>query len=557
VIKKTNKLVLVVGIIVAMLVGLLTPLITPPKVHAATILPTYRFSKPAGSNNNAGHSFAFDIAEDAAGNTYTSGYYNGTVTFDGVGGSDTRTSTNDDAFLTKRTASGAYVWTKTFDASAVNSNSYAQGVVVDKDGNIIMAGQWQGTVKFDGVGGSDSKTTTADFNSYVTKFSPTGTYLFTKIFSQSSGNSSNADQVQTDSSGNIYIGGYWDGTATFDGVGGTDTRTSTHANSYLTKYTSSGSYVYTKVLDTSASGSGAGGDADVGIDSGGNVYVTGTWIGTVVFDGVGGSDSRTSANNNSYVTKYSPSGTYLYTKSLDATSGSIASVNPYLAIDPSGNVYWYSVYDGMVKFDGVGGTHSGTSATHLSSFLTKFSPSGAYLYTKSILPVSGDVSPARVTTDKFGRVYITGNWQTGSVTLDGAGGTDTHTTAGDFSGFIVQYNADGSYGWSRTIDANGAGDNVDVTDLAGLLVDAQGNLYLASDYSGNVLFDGTGGSDHSPVTTVSTAFVLSYHVSDPTAAPAAPNTGYALPPQTPWLTYTEITAATLFGATYLLRKHRS
>src|ERR1035437_380715 len=69
-------------------------------------------------------------------------------------------------------------------------------------------------------------------------------------------------------------------------------------------------YRYTKTFDTSASGYTQG--TGVATDSSGNVYVTGFFQGTVVFDGVGGSDSQTEAHYSSFLTKYNPNGTYAY-----------------------------------------------------------------------------------------------------------------------------------------------------------------------------------------------------------------------------------------------------
>src|ERR1035437_8679565 len=74
-------------------------------------------------------------------------------------------------------------------------------------------------------------------------------------------------------------------------------------------------YRYTKTFDTSATNAYAYGIA-VATDSSGNVYVTGQFQGKVGF-GAGGSNSQTTANISSFLTKYNANGTYAYTKIFD------------------------------------------------------------------------------------------------------------------------------------------------------------------------------------------------------------------------------------------------
>ena len=490
--KLSTRLSIVVLSLLFLLTGLLPLTITNPQsAHAAT-LPAYRYTKTFDTSAAGASAYATGVATDSSGNIYVTGQFSGTVVFDGVGGSDSKTSTNQSSFLTKYNANGSYAYTKIFDTSAAGASAYANSVATDSSGNIYETGSFTGTVVFDGVGGSDSRTSTNQ-SSFLTKYNANGSYAYTKIFDTSAaGAQAYAAGVATDSSGNVYETGYFIGTVVFDGVGGSDSKTSTNQSSFLTKYNANGSYAYTKIFDTSAAGASAQG-AGVATDSSGNVYETGYFIGTVVFDGVGGSDSQTSTNGSSFLIKYNANGTYGYTKIFDTSAASASAQGYGVATDSSGNVYVTGDFGGTVVFDGVGGSDSQTS-TNGSSFLTKYNANGSYAYTK-IFDTSANgagVNGYSVATDSSGNVYETGSF-IGTVVFDGVGGSYSQTAGGsNYDAYLTRYNANGSYGWTKTFDTTNGDIDPEVGSVA---TDIQGNAYITSAFIGTVVFDGVGGSD--------------------------------------------------------------
>src|ERR1035437_4044532 len=143
-------------LIFSLIASLITFTHTQP-AHATT-LPAYRYTTTFDTSATNAYAYGIAVATDSNGNIYVTGYFNGTVVFDGVGGTDTQTEANYSSFLTKYNANGSYAYTKTFDTSA---NGYAQGygVATDSSGNVYVTGCFNGTVVFDGTGGSDSQTT--------------------------------------------------------------------------------------------------------------------------------------------------------------------------------------------------------------------------------------------------------------------------------------------------------------------------------------------------------------------------------------------------------------
>ena len=382
-----------------------------------------------------------------------------------------------------------YRYTKTFDTT--NGGAGGDDVATDSNGNVYIAGFFSGTVIFDGVGGSDSRTDTGgNGDSFVTKYSSNGSYAWTRTFDATAGSATD-NGITTDSSGNIYVVGTFTGTVIFDGVGGSDTQTDAGGSqdSYLTKYNSNGSYGWTKTFDTTG---GYANSNALATDNAGNVYFTGSFGSTVVFDGAGGSDSQTntSIDPDSYLTKYNANGSYGWTKTFDTSSGGATGLG--VATDSSGNPYVTGNFTDTVVFDGVGGTDSQTVGSNSDLFLTKYSPSGSYVYTKTFDTVSGgaSLSVGGIAIDSNNNAYVTGHF-TATVTFDGVGGSDTQSDTGNNqNSFLTRFNADGTYGWTRTFDTtNGSAYAYNVA------ADNSGNIYIDGVFQNTVIFDGIGGSD--------------------------------------------------------------
>ncbi|HEY5695450.1 MAG TPA: hypothetical protein VIQ80_01295 [Candidatus Saccharimonadales bacterium] len=239
------------------------------------------------------------LATDPQGNIYVTGVFSGAtpVTFDGIGGTHSLSSTHDTMFVTKYNTSGTYLWTKIFDTSAVGSSAEGIGIATDANSNIFIVGDYQGTVVFDGPGGTHSATNT-NLTGYLTKLTTDGVYQWTKT-NVSTGLFAAAVSVTTNYLGDIFYVGRFSGATTFDGPGGTDTRTFAD-NTYITKYNSDGTYGWTKIYDTTSGVTDNYYSMGIAADTQGNLYSTGSFAGTVTFDGPGGTDTFTSSLNDAF-----------------------------------------------------------------------------------------------------------------------------------------------------------------------------------------------------------------------------------------------------------------
>ncbi len=271
--------------------------------------------------------YAYGVATDSSGNVYVAGGTNG--------GLDGNTNAgNTDLFVVKYNSSGTKQWTRQLGSSSRDS---ANGVATDSSGNVYVTGMTNG--------GLDGCKNAGIEDLFVVKYNSSGTKQWTNQLGSSSRDSAN--DVATDSSGNIYVTGttYWE----LDG-----NTSAGKADLFVVKYNSSGTWQWTKQNGTDRYDEARG----VATDSSGNVYVTGYTE--------GGLDGNTSAGRSDlFVVKYNSSGTKQWTKQLGTWDSDFANG---VATDSSGNVYVTgSTYRNL---DG------NTSAGNADLFVVKYNSSG-------------------------------------------------------------------------------------------------------------------------------------------------------------------------------------
>ncbi|GAG11106.1 unnamed protein product, partial [marine sediment metagenome] len=255
-------------------------------------------------------------------------------------------------------------------------------------------------------------------DAFVAKYDTSGNPLWTRLLGTSASEESYA--VATDAVGNILISGFTGGD--LDGqtnMGGLD--------AFVSKYDTSGSPLWTRLLGTSA-GSDIG--AGVATDAVGNVFISGCTDGDL--DGqtnMGGLDA--------FVSKYDSSGNMLWTRQLGTPS---QDWSHGVAVDGAGNVF----IGGHTEGDLDGQTNAGSA----DAFVSKYDTSGNPLWTR-LLGTSGyDVSRG-VATDMVGNVFISGS-TTGDLDGPNAGYSDA---------FVSKYDPSGSLLWTRQQGAGGSDGN--------------------------------------------------------------------------------------------------
>jgi hypothetical protein len=322
----------------------------------------------AKSVGGTGTDIANAVAVDAAGNVYTTGYFEGTADFDpGVGISNLTSAGGDDVFVSKLNSSENFVWAKSLGGGNYDA---ANAVFVDASGNVYVAGYFEGTADFDPGVGTVNLTSAGGTDGFVSKLDSSGNFVWAKSFGGVGTDIANA--VAVDASGNVYTTGYFHGTADFDpGVGISNLTSAGGADGFVSKLDSSGNFVWAKSFD----GTGTDIASSVAVDASGNVFTTGRFLGTVDFDRGAGTANLTSAGSlDAFVLKLNSSGNFVWAKSVGGVGHDVANA---VAVDASGNVYVAGYFEGTADFDPGVGIANLTSAGNQDVYVLKVDSSGA------------------------------------------------------------------------------------------------------------------------------------------------------------------------------------
>lgn len=220
---------------------------------------------------------------------------------------------------------------------------------------------------------------------------------------------------------------------------------------------------------------------DVDVDSGGNVYATGYFSGTVDFDpGPGDASLTADGVNDAFVAKYDPDGDLMWAKKIGGNGDNRGNS---IALDGVGNVLVTGRFSGTVDLDPDAAAvlpKMGFGSSDV--FIVKLDEFGALVWGGQIGGSSVDEN-SWVATDGLDNVYLAGISRNAAgadidpgpgvfnPVINGGGGNDV---------FITKLDADGNFIYGRGFGGPGHGDGP-----ADVAVDGSGNLYVTGTFAGS------------------------------------------------------------------------
>ena len=217
---------------------------------------------------------------------------------------------------------------------------------------------------------------------------------------------------------------------------------------------------------------------NVAIDSGGYVYMGGSFTGSTISFG-----NTVLTNSNSlglldiFLVKYDSSGNVIWATSA-GNSSSEEEIND-IKTDASGNILVTGYFNGnSITFGSITLINSNPGAYNNDIFIVKYDSSGTVIWAHSGGGIFDDVATS-VATDANGNVFITGRYNSTDITFD----TTTLINAGStfYDLFLVKYDSSGNLLWAKTFG--------NIYDDLGYCVvaDASGNVYVTGYFSASTI----------------------------------------------------------------------
>jgi len=287
--------------------------------------------------------------------------------------------------------------------------------------------------------------------------------------------------IARDASGNIYTTGNFKNTVDFDPGPGVFNLTANDYNIFISKLDAAGNFIWAKHFPNSL---GTGYGASISLDAQGNIYVTGTFDGTLDFDPGPGTSFVTANTMEIFALKLNAAGNLVWVKQLgETTAGSGQGRGSAISTDLSGNVFIGGTYHGVGDFDpGTSVFNIGTSSAASCVFITKLDVNGNLVWVRTT--EGGSFSPdIAMTLDNTGSVYVTGGF-VGIADFDPGPGTFTLTSTSIVSTniFIFRFDGSGNFKWAKMMNG-GPGFGASIT------TDNGGNVYSTGKFAGTVDFD--------------------------------------------------------------------
>lgn len=348
------------------------------------------------------------------------------------------------------------------------------GVAADVAGNVYVAGYFNDVVDFDPGAGVANLTSGGDDDIFVAKFDSAGSLIWARRMGGA--DKQQATDITADGVGNVYVTGWFAGTADFDpGAGVANLTAPGESSAFVAKLDSSGNFVWAKMLGGSGYSAGSG----VAVDAGGSVYSTGSFRGEADFDpGAGVSNLTPFGGDDVYVSKLDSSGAFVWARHLGGLGNDNAAG---LALDAAGNVHTTGNFEAAADFDPGAGTVNLTSAGGSDVFVSKLDGFGNFVWARRFGGSAADYGFS-VTVDGNGNVHTTGSFF-GSVDFDPGGGVVSLISAGGDDAFVSKLNSEGAFVWARRIGG------ADLQLGAAVAVDGSSNVYIAGLFRETTDFD--------------------------------------------------------------------
>ncbi len=343
-----------------------------------------------------------------------------------------------------------YAWNFTSQTITpdVNSTYNVTGSTIDNSGDLYIVGFFTGTLDFDPTAGTSNLTSSGGSQDiFFAKYNPQGQLVGTPKRLGTAGAETSGNIFFDNVTSSIYLTGSFTGTADFNPSGTVNNLVSAGGtDAFIARYDADGNFLGASAIGGTLAD--AGGSVRV---YGGDVYITGTYNGTVDFDPTAGVTNLISAGSaDVFFARYTGAGTLVWAKSIGGLGfenfGALRIANNaiYLSVPVSGFTVDFDPGPGVSNLTGFNGTSDFTFASYdLNGNLNWARKIGGAGFESGTLHIIDGSD-----------LYVAGGFEQ-TVDLDPGAGVTSVTSSSGQDAFLCRINASGDLVWSKTWSAPG------------------------------------------------------------------------------------------------------
>lgn len=435
------------------------------------------------------------VVTDSDGNVYCTGYFQGNADFDPGIGNYFLLGEAYDAYVTKLDPSGGLIWAKRIGGS---SYDYGTSISVDEQGNAYVAGRFYNTADLDPGVGVYNVTASGDYDVFIVKLDSNGNFVWG--IQLGGVNDESINKIDVDSTGNIYVTGYFYGTADFDPSANTFNLISNgQSDVFIAKFNNAGGLIWSKQF-----GGSSYDNSESMLLSNENIYIAGNFYETANFDTGGGTFYLTSAGfDDGYLAKIDTSGNFMWAKNV--VEGNYNGRASSIAMDNSGNIYVAGDFEKTADFDFTIGVNNMTSVELRDVYLSKMDSLGNFLWAKQLGGTNDDKCNS-IVIDDHNFVYLTGEFL-GNIDCDPSANSHLLNSTAWSDIYLAVLDESGNYVLSQQFEGSGSAAAHSITN------DNNQNIYLTGQFEQTFDFDPGIGNFNLSVNSARDVFVLKMNMA--------------------------------------------
>lgn len=390
--------------------------------------------------NNGGFIRVSHMITDENGNSYSIGWFAGTIDFNPSYGFDSTyymsASGNTNVYVQKLNSSGNFIWAKSFGG---NGNDQGNFIDLDLNGDILITGLFEDTADLDPNIGVMDLISNGYSDAFIAKLDPDGNLIWAK--SIGGPNLDSGHNLAVSPSNKYVITGTFSNEMDLNPNAGVDLETAIGSGVFIISLDENGNYDW----GSSISSMGWNTSNGVDIDDLGNILITGHYEETIDLDpGAGVYNITSNFQKDAFVLKLDQSGNLIWGKSIGGDYHTDAGkVIKYSSFEDC--IYVYGEYRGSVDFNSgrppVILSSTGNSA---SGFILKLDSNGILIWAKAL--DSQYMRCGDLLVDPTG-IHISGDFGE-YIDFDPSPNIVQITNPGYFNdGFLAHYDTTGNLVW--------------------------------------------------------------------------------------------------------------